>query len=727
MTFDFTQTHAHALKFDLEKCNLFFFLFFFLHPLRASGLPGGPVSSANFLDLSSCQSKPMETNQKVGGEGLVGAQKEEGLRALVQRTGYRLQQENGQRRYGGPPPGWDGPPPERGSEIFVGKLPRDLFEDELVPLCEKVGRHLTRTGRTWRVGAGVTPSLRARRVFLCVTESSCCVAVCVFCEGGTVVFFLSAASRPSSTFSRQFGQIFEVRMMMDFNGNNRGYAFVTFASKQEARAAMKQLNNYEIRSGRLLGVCASVDNCRLFVGGIPKSKKRDEILAEMRKVTEGAVDVIVYPSAADKSKNRGFAFVEYDSHRAAAMARRKLLPGRIQLWGHGIAVDWAEPEVEVDEDTMATVKILYVRNLMLHTSEENIHKEFDAVKAGAVERVKKIRDYAFVHFTRREDAMDAMKALNGKVLDGSPIEVTLAKPVDKDSYVRYTRGTGGRGGRGSSLLLHDDYAGLTLGQVYDPTVAYLGAPVFYAPQAYAAAPPHFRFPPAKGLVAGRGLFRTPSVRGAAGVRGLGGRGYLTYAAAGGGACRQAGVPKRGDDKLYDLLPGTELTPVTAAGGGPKSAALKPAAQVLEELCEKNSWGAPVYQLHSAIGPDQRQLFLYKVTIPALATHNPNGLPFTPSKLSAAVDEARAHAAEHTLRTLGLTSEGAGLAPDAALAAVAFPGYALASPAQGGAASQVKQAVSLGQEVVTGVAAYAAYEAYPAFAVAARHSDTYGVF
>lgn len=47
-------------------------------------------------------------------------------------------QENGQRRYGGPPPGWDGPAPERGSEIFVGKLPRDLFEDELVPLCEKV-------------------------------------------------------------------------------------------------------------------------------------------------------------------------------------------------------------------------------------------------------------------------------------------------------------------------------------------------------------------------------------------------------------------------------------------------------------------------------------------------------------------------------------------------------------------------------------------------------------
>lgn len=45
----------------------------------------------------------------------------------------------------------------------------------------------------------------------------------------------------------QFGNIYEVRMMMDFNGNNRGYAFVTFSTKQEAKNAMKQLNNYEIR------------------------------------------------------------------------------------------------------------------------------------------------------------------------------------------------------------------------------------------------------------------------------------------------------------------------------------------------------------------------------------------------------------------------------------------------------------------------------------------------
>ncbi|XP_077786614.1 APOBEC1 complementation factor isoform X3 [Podarcis muralis] len=539
----------------------------------------------------------MESNQK-SGDGLAGTQKEATLRTLMQRTGYSLIQENGQRKYGGPPPGWDGPPPERGCEIFIGKLPRDLFEDELIPLCEKIGK------------------------------------------------------------------IYEMRMMMDFNGNNRGYAFVTFSNKQEAKNAIRQLNNYEI-------------------------------------------------SAADKAKNRGFAFVEYGSHRAAAMARRKLLPGRIQLWGHPIAVDWAEPEVEVDEDTMSSVKILYVRNLMLSTTEETIEKEFNNIKPGSVERVKKIRDYAFVHFNNREDAVEAMKVLNGKVVDGSPIEVTLAKPVDKDSYVRYTRGTGGRG----TVLPEYTY---TFGHVYDPTAAYLGAPVFYAPQAYAAIP-NLHFPAAKGHLTNRGFIRPPSIReiymnvpvGAAGVRGLGGRGYLANPAL--GRAYQLKGEKKGEDKLYDLLPGMELTPMNH--GSLKPQGIKLAPQILEEICQKNNWGQPVYQLHSAIGQDQRQLFLYKITIPALASQNPTMHPFTPSKLSAYVDEAKTYAAEYTLQTLGISIE----ATEAPAATATFPGY-IANATAAVTATQLKQAVTLGQDLAT----YATYEAYPAFAVATR-SDGYGAF
>ena len=59
---------------------------------------------------------------------------------------------------------------------------------------------------------------------------------------------------------------------------------------------------------------------------------------------------------------------------------------------------------------METVKILYVRNLMLHTSEDTLEAAFAKVTGkGTIERVKKIRDYAFVHFNTRENALKAMK------------------------------------------------------------------------------------------------------------------------------------------------------------------------------------------------------------------------------------------------------------------------------------------------------------------------------
>lgn len=43
-------------------------------------------------------------------------------------------------------------------------------------------------------------------------------------------------------------------------------------------------DNFEVRPGKFIGVCVSVDNCRLFIGSLPKDKNRDDILEEMRKV-----------------------------------------------------------------------------------------------------------------------------------------------------------------------------------------------------------------------------------------------------------------------------------------------------------------------------------------------------------------------------------------------------------------------------------------------------------
>uniref|UniRef100_UPI0009B2F954 heterogeneous nuclear ribonucleoprotein Q-like n=1 Tax=Monopterus albus TaxID=43700 RepID=UPI0009B2F954 len=262
------------------------------------------------------------------------------IKELLDRTTYTLDVTTGQRKYGGPPPEsvYTGAQPTVGTEIFVGKIPRDLFEDELVPLFEKAG------------------------------------------------------------------PIWDLRLMMDpLSGLNRGYAFVTFCTKEAAQEAVKLCNNHEIRPGKHIGVCISVANNRLFVGSIPKSKTKEQIVEEFAKVTEGLSDVILYHQPDDKKKNRGFCFLEYEDHKTAAQARRRLMSGKVKVWGNVVTVEWADPIEDPDPEVMAKVKVLFVRNLANGVTEEILEKSFS--QFGKLERVKKLKDYAFIHFEERDGAV----------------------------------------------------------------------------------------------------------------------------------------------------------------------------------------------------------------------------------------------------------------------------------------------------------------------------------
>ncbi|VDK58884.1 unnamed protein product, partial [Anisakis simplex] len=310
------------------------------------------------------------------------------------------------RRYG-PPPDWEGPPPPRGTEVFVGKLPRAISDAHLIEVLSGVG------------------------------------------------------------------SLYEVRQMLEATGSNRGYCFAIYQSLDGAKRACSevrfqtivflQLNDLEIAPGRRIGVVRSVDNRRLFIGGIPREIKSDQILAEIKKCTDGVEGVYVYPSITDKSRNRGFAFVEYQDHKTAAHARKKFIQQPLVLWGKVACIDWAEPEQQVDSDIMENVKILYVRNLMLNTDETTLRKYFEMGDTHCIERVKKIRDFAFVHFTTREKALNALNKLNHTKLDGSTIEVCLAKPPERVSS------------RISRILSSDDSGVASLSSSRSPSICCLAA------------------------------------------------------------------------------------------------------------------------------------------------------------------------------------------------------------------------------------------------------------
>ena len=72
---------------------------------------------------------------------------------------------------------------------------------------------------------------------------------------------------------------------------------------------------------------------------------------------EGLVDVIVYSTPDDtRKKNRGFAFLDYDSHKSASQAKRTIGGGRLTFWGAALYVEWAEPLDEPDDATMSKVR-----------------------------------------------------------------------------------------------------------------------------------------------------------------------------------------------------------------------------------------------------------------------------------------------------------------------------------------------------------------------------------
>lgn len=67
------------------------------------------------------------------------------------------------------------------------------------------------------------------------------------------------------------------------------------------------------------------------------------------------MDVILYHQPDDKKKNRGFCFLEYEDHKSAAQARRRLMSGKVKVWGNVVTVEWADPVEEPDPEVMAKV------------------------------------------------------------------------------------------------------------------------------------------------------------------------------------------------------------------------------------------------------------------------------------------------------------------------------------------------------------------------------------
>nr|XP_033324024.1 uncharacterized protein LOC117219185 [Megalopta genalis] len=198
------------------------------------------------------------------------------LLKFVADTDLPLTQVNGQRRLG-PPPKWKGPPPSPKCEVFVGSIPHDYYEPEIVQIFGLIG------------------------------------------------------------------QIYELRLMMNFSGENRGYCFIMYATEEEAARAVRELDQFEIYPGKKIGVVASVNNRRLYIVQLPSYLSTEAIVKRFYEMTDDIENVAVYRNT---NGMVNYVLVSYNTHRGAAMGRRRLVPESLTLFpNHEVIIEWAKPNM----------------------------------------------------------------------------------------------------------------------------------------------------------------------------------------------------------------------------------------------------------------------------------------------------------------------------------------------------------------------------------------------
>ncbi|XP_035525633.1 dead end protein 1 [Morone saxatilis] len=158
------------------------------------------------------------------------------------------------------PPGmmavWDGPTPGARCEVFISQIPRDAYEDLLIPLFSSVG------------------------------------------------------------------PLWEFRLMMNFSGQNRGFAYAKYGSPAVATDAIRLLHGHMLDPGFRLSVRRSTEKRHLCIGDLPAATRQEDLLQVLRSLTEGVERVSLKAGPGIEGVS---AIVAFSSHHSASMAKKVLV------------------------------------------------------------------------------------------------------------------------------------------------------------------------------------------------------------------------------------------------------------------------------------------------------------------------------------------------------------------------------------------------------------------
>ncbi|KAG8363463.1 hypothetical protein BUALT_Bualt19G0025100 [Buddleja alternifolia] len=258
----------------------------------------------------------------------------------------------------------------------------------------------------------------------------------------------------------EVGEVTEVRLMMNpQTKKNKGFAFLRFATVEQAKRACIQMKNPVVH-GKQCGVTPSQDSDTLFLGNISRSWTKEALKEKLKHYgVENIEDMTLVEDGNNVGMNRGFAFLEFSS-RSDAMDAFKILQKRDLVFGldRPAKVSFADSFIDPGDEIMAQVKTVFVDGLPASWDEGHV-KELLKIY-GEIENVELARnmpsarrkDFGFVTFDTHDAAVTCAKCINneelGKGDNKAKVRARLSRPLQRTKGKNVARGDSDPG-RGS--------------------------------------------------------------------------------------------------------------------------------------------------------------------------------------------------------------------------------------------------------------------------------------
>ncbi|KZV45087.1 RNA recognition motif protein 1 [Dorcoceras hygrometricum] len=250
----------------------------------------------------------------------------------------------------------------------------------------------------------------------------------------------------------EVGDVTEVRLLMNpQTKKNKGFAFLRFATVEQAKRACAQLKN-PVVNGKQCGVTPSQDSDTLFLGNVCRTWTKAALKEKLKHYgVENIEDLTLVEDSNNVGMNRGFAFLEFSS-RADAMDAFKLLQKRDVVFGvdRPAKVSFADSFIDPGDEIMAQVKTVFIDGLSATWDEDHV-KELLKIY-GKIEKVELARnmpsarrkDFGFVTFDTHDAAVTCAKSINNEDLgegnNKAKVRARLSRPLQRGKGKHVARG-----------------------------------------------------------------------------------------------------------------------------------------------------------------------------------------------------------------------------------------------------------------------------------------------